>query len=77
MAARETSLVMTLSYKGAIPEIFTLYHYFFRLHVLAGVFTGGITSKDNKVVTLWEETYIKNMKYAAQRLQEVKTVNTG
>ncbi|XP_073227515.1 putative hydroxypyruvate isomerase [Porites lutea] len=41
-----------------------------RLHVLAGVLTGGITSKDNKVVTLWEETYIKNMKYAAQRLQE-------
>ena len=76
MAARETSLVMTLSYKGAIPEIFTLYH-FFRLHVLAGVFTGGITSKDNKVVTLWEETYIKNMKYAAQRLQEVMIVNTA
>ena len=56
---------------------FLLSVIFFRLHVLAGVFTGGITSKDNKVVTLWEETYIKNMKYAAQRLQEVIIVNTG
>lgn len=44
--------------------------------MLAGVLTGGITSKDNKVVTLWEETYIKNMKYAARRLQEVIIVNT-
>ena len=42
-----------------------------RLHVLAGVFPGGVDSKDNRLVMLWEETYIKNMKYAAQRLQEV------
>ena len=45
--------------------------------MLAGVFPGGTASTDNRVVTLWEETYIKNMKYAAQRLQEVKIVSTG
>lgn len=75
-AAMETSQVVTLSYKGAIPEIFTLYHIFQTARV-SWWLTGGITSKDNKVVTLWEETYIKNMKYAAQRLQEVMIVNTG
>ena len=42
-----------------------------RLHVLAGVFPEGVTSTDNKSVVLWEETYVKNMKYAAQRLEEV------
>ncbi|XP_027055890.1 putative hydroxypyruvate isomerase isoform X2 [Pocillopora damicornis] len=41
-----------------------------RLHVLAGVFPEGVTSTDNKSVVLWEETYVKNMKYAAQRLEE-------
>lgn len=43
----------------------------FRLHVLAGVLPGGVDSTDNTLVTQWEETYIKNMRYAAQRFQEV------
>jgi len=43
----------------------------FRLHVLAGVYPGNVDKKDNKLVVLWEETYIRNMRYAAQRLQEV------
>ena len=43
----------------------------FRLHVLAGVFPGGVANTDNKLTVLWEETFVKNMKYAAQRLEEV------
>ena len=43
----------------------------FRLHVLAGVFPGGVDKTDNKLAVLWEETYVKNMKYAAHRLEEV------
>lgn len=43
----------------------------FRLHVLAGVYPGSVDKTDNKLAVLWEETYIRNMKYAAQRLEEV------
>ena len=44
----------------------------FRLHVLAGVYPGNVDNKTNKKLTeLWEETYINNMKIAAQKLQEV------
>lgn len=43
----------------------------FRLHVLAGVYPGNVDKTDNKLAVLWEETYIRNMKYAAQRLEEV------
>ena len=46
--------------------------------MLAGVYPGNVDKKDNKLVVLWEETYIRNMRYAAQRLQEVtKTVLNG
>ncbi|XP_078353609.1 putative hydroxypyruvate isomerase [Oculina patagonica] len=41
-----------------------------RLHVLAGVFPGGVDKTDNKLAVSWEEMYVKNMKYAAQRLEE-------
>lgn len=44
----------------------------FRLHVLAGVYPGNVDKTDNKLAVLWEETYIRNMRYAAQRLQEVR-----
>ena len=44
----------------------------FRLHVLAGVYPGNVDKTDNKLAVLWEETYIKNMRYAARRLQEVR-----
>lgn len=41
-----------------------------RLHVLAGVYPGNVDKTDNKLAALWEEAYIRNMRYAAQRLQE-------
>lgn len=44
----------------------------FRLHVLAGVYPRNVDKTDNKLAALWEETYIRNMRYAAQRLQEVR-----
>ena len=43
-----------------------------RLHVLAGVYPGNVDETDNKFAVFWEETYIRNMKYAADRLQEVR-----
>ena len=43
----------------------------FRLHVLAGVYPGNVDKTDKKLTELWEETYINNMKIAAQKLQEV------
>lgn len=41
-----------------------------RMHVLAGVFPGGTACADRALVMQWEETYIKNMRYASQRLEE-------
>jgi len=41
-----------------------------RLHVLAGIFPADADNTDNRLRMQWEETYIKNMKYAAQRLQK-------
>lgn len=43
-----------------------------RMHVLAGVFPGGTACADRALVMQWEETYIKNMRYASQRLEEVR-----
>lgn len=51
--------------------LFIIHVLLFRLHVLAGVFPSGVDKTDNKLAVLWEETYIKNMKYAAQKLEEV------
>lgn len=34
------------------------------------MFPKGVTNTDNKLAVLWEEIYVKNMKYAAQRLEE-------
>ena len=42
------------------------------MHVLAGVCPGGVDCADSALVIQWEETYIKNMKYASQRLEEVR-----
>ena len=39
--------------------------------MLAGVYAGNVDKTDNKLAALWEEAYIRNMRYAAQRLQEV------
>ncbi|XP_068669999.1 putative hydroxypyruvate isomerase isoform X2 [Montipora foliosa] len=41
-----------------------------RMHVKAGVFPSGTDYTDKELVSQWEETYLKNMRYAAQRLEE-------
>lgn len=44
-----------------------------RIHPPCGAMTDEEAKHDN-VKELWEKTYIKNLKYSAQRLQEVKLI---
>ena len=73
MARKTFFLVPDQTFSYFLCYIISHIFIVFRLHVLAGVFPDGVCSKtDNKLAVLWEETYIRNMKYAAQRLEEVR-----
>ena len=42
-----------------------------RMHVMAGLLPSEADRTDKELMAQWEATYVKNMKYAAQRLEEV------
>ena len=41
------------------------------MHVMAGLLPSEADRTDEELMAQWEVTYVKNMKYAAQRLEEV------
>ena len=41
------------------------------MHVMAGLLQSEADRTDKELMAQWEATYVKNMKYAAQRLEEV------
>ena len=41
------------------------------MHVMAGLLPSEAERTDKELMAQWEATYVKNMKYAAQRLEEV------
>ena len=42
-----------------------------RMHVMAGLLPSEADRTNEELMAEWEATYVKNMKYAAQRLEEV------